>query len=167
MAGVLANPDRGPSVKNVDWNKLSAISEIVGTIAVVISLAFVVRSVDQNTDALQNTNLNHVYDRLDSLNSDITTDPHLAINYANNVFGLKNIEVNDAQFLLTMRRELNQWEQFFVWYQDGLLDDGDWIGWDDYYRTLFIAAFPKEWWQSMRKYYNSEFGVHVDQIYAQ
>ena len=149
----------------MDWNKLAAISEIVGTIAVIVSLAFVVRSVDQNTDALQNTNLNHVYDRLDSLNSDIATNPQLAITYANKVFDLKNIDADEAQFLVTMRRELNQWEQYFKWYEDRLLDDHDWAGWDDYYRTLFITAFPKEWWQSMRKYYKSDFSSHVDQIY--
>ncbi len=154
-------------MKNVDWNKLAAISEIVGTIAVIVSLAFVVRSVDQNTDALQNTNLNHVYDRLDSLNSDIVTNPQLAITYANKVFDLDNIDADEAQFLVTMRRELNQWEQYFGWHEDRLLDDNDWADWDDYYGTLFITAFPREWWESMSKYYNRDFSSHVDKTYDQ
>ena len=152
-------------MRNVDWRKLAAISEVVGTIAVVISLAFVIMSVNQNTDALQNANLNHVYDRLDGLNSDISVNPQLAVTYADNVFDLKKITATEAQFLFVMRRELNQWEQFFDWHKDRLLDNEDWLAWDDYYKSLFIGAFPKEWWISMRKTYNPAFSAHVDEIY--
>lgn len=135
--------------------------------AVIVSLAFVVRSVDQNTEALRNTNLNHVYDRLDSLNSDIGTHPRLAVTYAARVFDLNGLEADEALFLVTMRRELNQWEQYFDWHQDRLLDEEDWENWDAYYETLFATAFPEEWWQSMRQYYNSAFSSHVDQAYEQ
>jgi hypothetical protein len=154
-------------MKNVDWNKMAAISEVIGTIAVVVSLVFVVHSVNQNTDALRNSNLNHVYDRLDSLNSDIAADPQLSLMYANRVVGLTDIEASDAQFLTSMRRELAQWEQYYQWHRDGLLDGDDWTDWDDYYEVLFFTAFPREWWQSVRKYYIDEFASHVDQIYSQ
>ena len=154
-------------MKNVDWNKMAAVSEVIGTIAVVVSLAFVVRSVDQNTDALRNANLNHVYDRLDSLSGDIAADPQLSITYANRVYGLADMEASEAQFLASMRRELNQWEQYFLWHRDGLLDGDDWNDWDDYYQTMFSTAFRKEWWQASRKYYFAEFASHVDQIYRQ
>ena len=119
-------------MKKVDWNKLAAMSEVIGTVAIVVSLAFVVQSVNQNTEILQNTNLNHVYDRLDSLNSDIAADPQLSVIYANRVFGLEDITADDAVFLVTMRREINQWEQYFTWNLDGLLDDSEWADWDAY-----------------------------------
>jgi hypothetical protein len=154
-------------MKNVDWNKMAAISEVIGTIAVVVSLAFVVHSVDQNTDALRNANMNHVYDRLDSLNGDIAADPQLSITYANRVYGLTNMEASEAQFLASMRRELNQWEQYYLWHRDGLLDGDGWNEWDDYYESIFFEAFPKEWWQASRQYYIGEFAAHVDQIYSQ
>jgi hypothetical protein len=131
----------------------------------VVSLAFVVHSVNQNTEALQNANLNHVYDRLDSLNSDIAADPQLSIIYTNKVFGLENITSDEAMFLVTMRREINQWEQYFTWNRDGLLDDNDWNDWDAYYRKLFANVFPEGWWQALRKYHSEPFAIHVDQIY--
>ena len=154
-------------MKKLDWNKSAAIAEVIGTVAVVVSLVFVVQSVNQNTDALQNANLNHVYDRLDDLNSDIAADPQLALVYADKVLNLNNIDANEAQYIFTMRRELNQWEQYHDWRLDGLIDEDDWTAWDGYYTTLFISAFPKKWWQSMRKYYNEELSLHVDQIYDQ
>jgi hypothetical protein len=152
-------------MKNVNWSKLAAMSEVIGTIAIVASLAFVVQSVNQNTVAIQNTNLNHVYNRIDSLNSDIAGDPQLSVIYANKVFELENIAAEDAQFMITMRRELNQWEQYFKWYRDGLLDDVIWADWDGYYKTLFTSAFPEDWWKAMRKTYYEPFALHVDQIY--
>jgi len=152
-------------MKKVDWNKLAAMSEVIGTVAIVVSLAFVVQSVNQNTETLKNANLNHVYDRLDSLNSDIAADPQLSVIYANRVFGLEDITSDDAVFLVTMRREINQWEQYFTWNLDGLLDDSEWDDWNAYYKTLFTSAFPSEWWQALRKYHSEPFALHVDQIY--
>ena len=89
-------------MKKVDWNKLAAMSEVIGTVAIVVSLLFVVQSINQNTESLQNANLNHVYDRLDNLNSDIAADPQLSVIYANRVLGLEDITADDAVFLITI-----------------------------------------------------------------
>jgi len=148
-----------------DW---AAVAEIAGTIAVVVSLVFVVQSLNQNTQELQNANLNHVYDRYDHLNSDLAGSPELASLYAEKILNLKGMDGGDAQLLFLMRRELNQWEQYYSWQSGGFLSESDWQDWDSYFRVLFSNAFPKEWWLALRPYYQGtqgEFGSHVDRIY--
>jgi hypothetical protein len=148
-----------------DW---AAVAEIVGTTAVVVSLVFVIQSVNQNTQELQSANLNHVYDRYDSFNSDVASSPELASHYAKKVLKIEGIDARDAQLLALMRRELNQWEQYFVWHSGGLLSESDWQDWDGYFRLSISNALPQEWWLALRPYYQGtqgEFRAHVDRVY--
>ena len=148
-----------------DW---AAVAEIAGTIAVVVSLIFVIHSVNQNTQELQNANLNHVYDRYDALNSDIAASPELAALYVKKVLKIEGLEAGDAQILALMRRELNQWEQYYSWHSSGLLSESEWQDWDAYFRLIMSDAFPQEWWLALRPYYQGtqgKFTSHVDRIY--
>ena len=145
-----------------DW---AAIAEVFGTVAIVVSLVFVVHGLNQNTKTLQISNLNEIYNRTDSTNGDIAASPELASLYVEKVFGVKGLRVEEAQFAVTMRRELNQWEQFYLWHRDGVIDDADWEEWDAYFAEYLSGNFPKEWWNGIKKYYYSDFSSHVDHIY--
>lgn len=145
-----------------DW---AAIAELVGTVAIVVSLMFVVQGLNQNTKALRVANLNQIYDRTDSLNADIAASPELASFYVKEIFGVDGLSGEEAQFAIVMRRELNQWEQFYLWNRDGVIDDDDWNDWDVYYSEVFFNHFPREWWNGIKSYYYSEFATHVDRIY--
>jgi len=145
-----------------DW---SAIAEIVGTVAIIVSLIFVVHGLNQNTKALQVANLNQIYDRSDSLNSDLASSPELASLYVEKVFGVAGLTAEEAQFAVMMRRELNQWEEFWYWYRDGVVSEDLWEEWDAYYVEHLSNNFPKELWNGIRKYYHSDFALRVDQIY--
>ena len=145
-----------------DW---AAIAEVIGTVAIVVSLVFVVHGLNQNTKTLQISNLNEIYNRTDSTNGDIAASPELASLYVEKVFGVKGLRVEEAQFAITMRRELNQWEQFYLWHRDGVIDDADWEEWDAYFAEYLSGNFPKEWWNGIKKYYYSDFSSHVDHIY--
>ena len=145
-----------------DW---AAIAEIVGTVAVVVSLLFVVHGLNQNTKVLQVANLNQIYDRSDSLNGDIAASPELASFYVREVFGVDGLGPEESQFAIVMRRELNQWEQFWYWNRDGVIDNDVWEDWDAYYAEHLSDNFSKELWSGIRSYYHPDFSSHVDHIY--
>ena len=145
-----------------DW---AAIAEIVGTVAIVVSFIFVVQGLNQNTKALKVANLNQIYGAADDLNSDIVSSPELASLYVERVFGVNGLKAEEAQFVIVMRRELNQWEQFYFWNRDGVISDDDWQNWDAYFSEVFSDHFPKAWWEGTKKYYYVEFATHVDRIY--
>ena len=119
-----------PKLNLQNW---AAIAEIIGTAAIIVSLIFVVHGLNQNTKALQIANLNQIYDRSDSLNSDLVSSPELASLYVKEVFGVAGLTAEEAQFAIVMRRELNQWEQFWYWNRDGVIGNDVWEDWDAYY----------------------------------
>ena len=85
--------------------------------------------------------------------------------YVKEVFGVAGLTAEEAQFAIVMRRELNQWEQFWYWNRDGVIGNDVWEDWDAYYVEHLSNNFPKELWNGIRKYYHPDFASHVDKIY--
>ena len=152
-------------MRKLNLQNWAAIAEVVGTVAIIVSLIFVVHGLNQNTKALQVANLNQIYDRSDSLNSDLTSSPELAALYVAKVFGVEGLTAEEAQFAIVMRRELNQWEQFWYWNRDGVIDDIVWEDWDAYYAEHLSTHFSEELWNGIRDYYHPDFASRVDQSY--
>ena len=65
-------------MKRLDLTGWAAIAEIVGTVAVVVSLLFVAHSVNRNTSIMQSVNDNFIYQLQDERVRDIVSDPELA-----------------------------------------------------------------------------------------
>lgn len=152
-------------MRKLNLQNWAAIAEIVGTVAIIVSLVFVVHGLNQNTKALQVANLNQIYDRIDSVNSDLVSSPELASLYVKEVFGVDGLTAEEAQFAIVMRRELNQWEQFWFWKLDGVIDQAVWEEWDGYYAEYLSNHFSKELWNGIRKYCHPDFASRVDKIY--
>ena len=56
----------------------AAVAEIIAAVAVIISLVFVVQSINQNTAAVQSTNDNFIYDLQYARTRDIVSSPGMA-----------------------------------------------------------------------------------------
>jgi hypothetical protein len=152
-------------LRKLNLQNWAAIAEIVGTVAIIVSLIFVVHGLNQNTKALQAANLNQIYERSDSLNSDLASSPELASLYVKKVFGVEGLTAEEAQFAIVMRRDLNQWEQFWHWHRDGVVGDELWEDWA-YYAEYLSNNFRRELWLGIRRYYHPDFALRVDQIYT-
>ena len=63
-------------------------------------------------------------------------------------------------------RGLNVWEMAYKRYQDGLLPEERWAGWDNMYADQARRDFPYEWWLEVRSWYADDFVTHVDSAYA-
>jgi len=116
----------------------AAIGEIIGTVAVVISLLFVVFSLNQNTAAIHGSTENIIFEMHADLTNQFMLDPTL------------------AEILVKMRGDSPQlsaieavrWEKYplnlldiralaFMRYQRDLLAQDQWYAWNDYFMGLF------------------------------
>ena len=154
-------------MRKLELGEWASVAEILGTFAVVASVLFLVYEVNQNTSELRNNNENAAYDRIDGLNSDLMSDPELASFWAKRVYGLEIPAGPEAQFIHALRREINQWEQYYGWHELGMVTTEDWKVWDDYYVRLFKKTMPYDWWNGIREYTGPQFAIHVDEIYDQ
>jgi len=147
-------------------NEWAAISEILGVLAVVISLLLVVSSIRQNTAAMRTTNDNFMYERQDAIVASLATNPSLAeisVKHDNN----ENLsEVEHLQMWNQLFRDLLLWELAFVRLKEGLFSPAQWSEWNRVYSIQFLDEFPKSWWAETRHWVTEEFAVHVESVYA-
>ena len=150
-----------------DW---ASVAEIVGTIAVVVSLLFVAYSVNHNTAVLQSLNDNLLYEYDAQAISDVVTDPSMAaiLVKLDNSEQLTSIE--RERFEQFMSRYLNMWELAHDRYVDGLFPEGKWLGWNATLANIVTQGprrLPMEAWNEVKMQFGPEFVSVVDKSYAE
>ena len=144
-----------------DW---AAIAEISGTVAVVVSLAFVVHSINLNTKAMQANTDNFIYGLQDS---------NLALTAGNSGFApilLKALEnetlspIEQLKLDTQLSRVVNLWELAFSRHQEGLMAEHTWETWNKSATDTFLRFMDREMWEENKGIANDDFAAHVDEI---
>ena len=151
----------------VDIKLVAGIAEIIASIAVVVSLLFVVYSIDQNTEALQATNDNFIYELQSQRLRDVSSDNEFASIIVKFRTGENLTQAETLRYRLWMVGELNMWEMAYIRRKNGLLPEAQWRAWNGGWTVTMPNNFPEEWWLEDRFQYNNEFVEHVDAIYAE
>jgi hypothetical protein len=144
----------------------AAISEILGVLAVVISLLLVVGSIRQNTAAMRTTNDNFLYERQDAIVAALATNPLLAEISVKHDNDEDLSEIERLQLWNQMFRDLLLWELAFVRFKEGLFSPAQWSEWNRVYSIQFINECPKSWWAENRHWVTEKFAAHVDSVYT-
>ena len=148
-------------MRKLDLKDWAALGELVATVAVVVSLIFVVVSVKQNTDALQGVNDNAVFQQHAEVTSLFISDPSFAAILANKRSGTE--EFTEVEAIRWERYEmlmLDVWVMAFTRHQAGLIADEHWAPWDEYFTYIFSRGDEKltpERFYALRFGYEPEF----------
>ena len=145
---------------------IAATAEIVTSIAVVVSLLFVVYSIDQNTASLRSINDNFLYELQDEKLSDASNNGELASIIVRYHAGEELSQAEQARYGYWTTRHLNMWELAFNRYNEGLLPPNQWIAWDTMFAQTIPGDITKESWFRQRYGYGERFANHVDAIYS-
>jgi hypothetical protein len=153
-------------VAQLTLTEWAAVSEILGMVAVIISLLLVVGSIRQNTKAMHTANDNFLYQRQDAIIATLVTDPTLAELTVKHKNREKLSEVEYVRVWNQLFRDILMWELAFVRLKQGLFSPADWREWDEAYSTQFLSDFPLSWWIETRHWVNDDFAAHVDAVYS-
>ena len=141
-------------------------AEIVGAIAVVISLVYVGASVNQNTRAVMVSN-HQALVAMDQNTNEWFRDTEFA--------EISIIALDDAgalsptqalQLRILLADKFNAWEFAFLTHSSGMMEDNIWNGWDGYYRGELAQIPHQSFWQAGREGFSPAFRVYVDSIIA-
>jgi len=155
-------------VKKLTLTEWAAAGEILGTVAVVISLLFVGYSINRNTEAMQASSENILFERHTDLANHFMTDPTLAelmVKRRTSDVGLSEIElVRWEKYELNM---LDLWALAHSRYQRQLLSEDQWLTWDRYFTHMFsneAEAISESRWEELRYGFDTDFWKHVDAV---
>jgi len=155
-------------VKKLTLTEWAAAGEVVGTVAVVISLLFVAFSINRNTEATQASSENILFERHTDLANQFMMDPTLAelmVKRRNGAADLTEVEtIRWEKYELNM---LDIWALAHSRYQRDLLSENQWVTWDRYFTHMFskeAEAISKARWADLQYGFETEFWEHVDTV---
>ena len=146
----------------VDLSRWAALAEIVATVAVVLSLLLVAYSIKRNTDEMEITNSNFLYQLEAQIAGDLSRDVRLATMLLKMEQKEALTDVEKIQYVALQERYLGLLEIAWTQYKSGSLAFIDWRDWDKYLSDYVTDGLPEEWWIEMRSRYKPEFAEHVD-----
>ena len=155
-------------MKKLTLAEWAAAGEIVGTIAVVISLLFVGYSINRNTDAVQASNENILFERHTDLANHFMIDPTLAKLMVKRRQG--DTELSEIELIRWEKYELNMldlWALAHSRYQRQLLSEDQWLTWDRYFTHMFsneAEAISRSRWEELQYGFEAEFWRHVGNV---
>lgn len=135
-----------------DW---AAISEVIAAVAVIVSLVFVVLSVNRNTIELQAQNVNDLYDSIREIEMTVLADAELAeIVRLVEAGSFDSLSESDAfRYTVFMTQHLSIWEQIYSRRQDGSVSMETYEEWLEYFRLFAKQTLPRAVWEKRKAWF--------------
>jgi hypothetical protein len=154
-------------MSNGKLQEWALIAEIVGAIAVVVSLIYVGVGVRQNTAAILVSN----HQSIVAMDIDRNTwyrDLEFAAAYELAIEDYTKLSPAQLrQFRTFVADTFNTWEYGFITHSRGMMDDTIWGGWDQYYRNELKKESYQWFWNSSKMGFSDDFRNYVDSIQAE
>lgn len=143
------------------------VAEVIGAIAVVISLIYVGASVNQNTNAIMVAN-HHALVAMDQDTNGWFRDSEFAATFEIAMEDAGTLSpVQSRQFRTFLADKFNAWEFAFLTHNSGMMEDNIWDGWDGYYRSELEQKGHQWYWAAGKEGYSPAFRMYVDSILAE
>ena len=154
-------------MRKLNIKEWAALGELAAALAVIVSLVFVVVSVNQNTNALQGMNDNTIFEQHTQIMNLIIADPSMAAIFAKK--SGENPQLTEIEAVRWERYQtslLDIWVMAYTRHQTGLLADDHWEPWDTYFIEMFRSGaerLSRERWIELKYGFEPNFWNHVDQ----
>jgi hypothetical protein len=155
------------TVKTISLQRMSLITEIIASLAVVVSILFLIKSINQNTEAMHSANSNFLFELQNQRHGNVTTSSELAAAIVKFRSGEQLSPQEELVYFLHEMQNLNMWEMAFERYNSGVISEQTWNSWSGMWEAEFPKGFPEEWWSKVRNEYGEPFRTYVDVVYAQ
>jgi len=149
----------------MNWEATGAISELIGAIAVVVTLAYLAVQIRQNSKALYSSTRFEIAKTQMDINFLLAQHPDLAVGAYAILQGKEGMSEKDqlaaSQYITGMFRTFEN--QFYA-YREGTFSESVWGG---YRRNIaWNAGQPKfpEFWKERRPLFSEDFAVLVDSL---
>jgi hypothetical protein len=147
----------------MNLNDLANIGQVIGAIAVVISLIYVALQIRQNTNAVRSATAQSVHEHFAGWYHLLAADlelSQLAVSGLRDYSSLS--EAEKARFIATFMAFLSYSQNAFHKWREGLLEPPLWRGWELLIMNLIAAPGGKDFWKERGYLFGDEFRRHVE-----
>jgi hypothetical protein len=151
----------------MNWEALGAIGEIVGAVAVVLTLGYLAVQMRQNTREVRLSAFQAVTDRIHQWNSDLARDPELARIYGAGLVDPKSLDVNERiRFEAHVVNQLRSWEDLFVHRRTARIEEDVWTARSVAHRRFLAEPGLRGVWERRKETFARDFQELIDREIA-
>ena len=151
----------------MNWEAIGAVGEVLGAVAVVLTLVYLAVQIRQNSQAVKNsaaqTLLTEANESLRVASSDPATAR--AVILGQTLFEELS-EEGRAQFVTWMFAWMRTTELAYFQYVQGYIDEEIWEGQRAHQQQLIHAPAIKKWWAHRRCFFSQRFQNYMDEFAA-
>ena len=145
----------------MNWEAVSAISEIIGAIAVVISLVYVATQIRQNTKLMRSTAKQSLTETTQGL-------IYKMVDYSGEWLKLTTGEMpstpeEDSRMSLLVRATLRGFESQCYQYEAGLLEEDEWLALRAAIRDIWALPGFKRYWAQLKPHMSERLRAVVEE----
>ena len=144
---------------------LANLGELIGAVAVVVSLIYLAVQIRQNTRAVRSSTFQSVVDTLSTGVAEIARDPEITRLW---ITGLQNSdelsEIERGRFRLFVLMAVRKWENAFYQHGAGMLDEPQWKGIVQDIRSIVRQPGFRAWWDRVPDVVSSDFRSFIDEL---
>jgi hypothetical protein len=142
---------------------LANLGQVIGALAVVISLIYVALQIRQNTNAVRSATAQAVHEHFSNWYNLVAADAELARIAANGLRDYASLsEQERVRFVATFMSFVSYSQNAFLKWREGLLKPALWLGWEQVMMNLFGAPGGKAFWKERGYLFGEEFRRYIE-----
>ena len=147
----------------MNLNDLANLGQIIGAVAVVISLFYVASQIRQNTNAVRSATAQTVHEHFAKWYHLVAADDELSQIIAKGLRDYGSLsEKERVRFIAAFMSFLSYSQNAFLKWREGLLASPLWMGWQHVIMNLVGAPGGKAFWKDRAYMFGDEFRRHIE-----
>ena len=147
----------------MNLNDLANIGQVIGAVAVVVSLFYVAHQIRQNTNAVRSATAQAVHEHFANWYQLVAADSELSKIVATGLRDYGSLsEEERVRFIATFMSFLSYSQNAFLKWREKLLAPPLWMGWELVIMNLVCAPGGKAFWKDRGYMFGEEFRRYVE-----
>ena len=148
----------------MNWQAVSAVAEVVGVVAIVVSLIYLAIQIRQNTKVARAATRQAISDSTENLGSDLLNNREIAEILVRDINGDPLSAVESLRLQARCYRDMQHWENIFYQYNEGLVSADQWAGFRKNLVALLDINAYREYWEHEASHYSKAFQAEMSSV---
>ena len=149
----------------MNWTAIGAVGEVLGAVAVVLTLVYVAAQVRHNTTALNRAASADAIAGIRHWNQTLIDDPTMVRIFGQGVEDMNGLDEDGrARFAVLIFNWLKTFEDMHYQFSKGAMEPEVWQGWERLGGIYFTRQGIRQYWGERRQVFSPAFQVWMDRL---
>ena len=148
----------------MNWDAVSAIAEVLGATAVVVTLIYLAIQIRQNTKVARSATRQAIAESAAQLGTDLLENSGMAEIFVKHFNGEELSAVEELRLQARCYRDMRHWENVHYQVSEGLVTTDQWLGFRKNLAALFTLPVYRQYWEQESEHYSERFRSEVAAI---